>query len=122
MKLVYYRVTPALTLVERNSFDRSILRNNMATKTRLELLTDRLRLNLTIGMKPRCTYQLCGWSLSLMFFLFYFLLASNPSSPGLDGSFQFTRGASGLISILDMFGFENSQVRHWVMVKVLTCK
>ena len=35
-----------------------------------------------------------------------------PSTPGLDGSFQLTRGASGLIGIMDMFGFENSQVRH----------
>ena len=33
------------------------------------------------------------------------------SSPVLDGSFQFTSGASGLIGVLDMFGFENSEVR-----------
>lgn len=35
-----------------------------------------------------------------------------PSTPSLDGSFQFTKGASGLIGIIDMFGFENSEVWH----------
>ena len=42
----------------------------------------------------------------------FFVLGNNQSSPVSDGSFQFTRGASGLIGVLDMFGFENSQVRH----------
>ena len=49
---------------------------------------------------------------SIGYFFFLFLSVSTPSSPGLDGSFQFTRGASGLIGVIDMFGFENSQVRR----------
>lgn len=35
-----------------------------------------------------------------------------PSTPGLNGSVQLTGRASGLIGIVDMFGFENSQVCH----------
>ena len=35
-----------------------------------------------------------------------------PSTPGLNGSIPLTGRASGLIGIVDMFGFENSQVCH----------
>ena len=43
----------------------------------------------------------------------YFLsVNTSPSPPGLNGSVQLTGRASGLIGIVDMFGFENSQVCH----------
>ena len=43
----------------------------------------------------------------------YFLsVNTSPSPPGLNGSVHLTGGASGLIGIVDMFGFENSQVCH----------
>lgn len=35
-----------------------------------------------------------------------------PSTPALNGSFQLSGRASGLIGVMDMFGFENSQVCH----------
>ena len=48
----------------------------------------------------------------IFFFFLPFLSSVNtpPSTPGLNGSFQLTGRASGLIGIVDMFGFENSQV------------
>ena len=44
----------------------------------------------------------------------FYILSVNapPSSPGLNGSIPLTGRASGLIGIVDMFGFENSQVCH----------
>ena len=42
------------------------------------------------------------------------MLGNPQSSPVSDSSFQFTGGASGLIGVLDMFGFENSQVRQLI--------
>ncbi len=45
-------------------------------------------------------------------FLGFLSVNTPPSTPGVNGSFQLTGRASGLIGIVDMFGFENSQVCH----------
>ena len=41
-----------------------------------------------------------------------------PSSPGRNGSVQLPGRASGLIGIVDMFGFESSQVCHSATIEV----
>lgn len=43
---------------------------------------------------------------------FFLSVNTPPSTPGLNGSVQLTGRGSGLIGIVDMFGFENSQVCH----------
>ena len=51
----------------------------------------------------------------------FYILSVNvpPSSPGLNGSIPLTGRASGLIGIVDMFGFENSQVCHSATIAVV---
>ena len=50
----------------------------------------------------------------------YFLSVNTPpSTPGLNVSVQLTGRPSGFIGIVDMFGFENSQVRHTSTIEVV---
>ena len=60
---------------------------------------------------------------------FFLSVNTSPSPPGLNGSVQLTGRASGLIGIVDMFGFENSQVCHtstkggkWSFKNLESCK
>lgn len=52
--------------------------------------------------------------------LCYILSVNMLPSPGLNGSVPLTGRASGLIGIVDMFGFENSQVCHSSAVGLTT--
>ena len=52
--------------------------------------------------------------------LCYILSVNMLPSPGLNGSALLTGRASGLIGIVDMFGFENSQVCHSSTVGLTT--